>query len=200
MSNEQNIEQIYDLLEQFDFEQLTESQKKLVLTEMTCEEYQAMRSTIAGTKSFFDKHTTKVSDTKHFNFKKILIFPIQFYKVAAAVLILINLSFMLGRLSNTTSQNLIAKADTIFVEKIDTIFAIQRDTLRIIKQVSSKIPLQLISQNINVGNHIELENEKPRFDCSQVICPEDIETINGHKSENNFSNDSILKEFIVSLY
>lgn len=200
MINEQNIEQIYDLLEQFDFEQLTESQKKLVLTEMTCEEYQAMRSTIAGTKSFFDKHTTKVFDTKHFNLNKILTFPVQFYKVAAAVLILINLSFMLGRLSNTTSQNIIAKADTIFVEKIDTIFAVQRDTLRIIKQVSSKIPLQLISQHINVGNHIELENGKPRFDCSQVICPEDIETINSHKSENNFSNDSILKEFIVSLY
>jgi hypothetical protein len=203
MSNEKALERIYDLLEQHDFESLSESDKNLVLEHMSHEEYKEMRSTVIDTRHLFNKYPMSSSVPKsgnHFSIKHITMFPVKLYKVAAVAILFICFGFALGKISNGSSHPLLVQApiDTVLIEKVDTVFSVKYDTIRVFKKLMAK-SRQPIHQNAGLTYHIERDEAKPNLDCSRVLCPNDIEIVNRNKNENNFSKDAVLKEFIVSL-
>lgn len=140
MNANQDMEKIYEFLEKSDFRELSEPDRNYVLLSMSEEEYNNLRSTVKDTEMLFsnsrDSEPDKSIYTSLTGMKEnknrilgVLRYPVQFYKVAATVIVLMGL-FSFIHFSNLHEQNNESLSnDTIFVYKTDTVSSRIVDTL-----------------------------------------------------------------------
>jgi hypothetical protein len=140
MNVNQDMEKIYEFLEKSDFRELSEPDRNYVLLSMSEEEYNNLRSTVKDTEMLFsnsrDSEPDKSIYTSLTGMKEnknrilgVLRYPVQFYKVAATVIVLMGL-FSFIHFSNLHEQNNESLSnDTIFVYKTDTVSSRIVDTL-----------------------------------------------------------------------
>lgn len=139
------LEQVYELLEQFDFKALSEKDKIFVLSKMSEEEYTKMRSSIKDTEVFFlnssepNLNEMLFSSIIQTNHKpniliKILNQPVKLYQFAACIVLIIVI-YTLKQYSDLPDKtsSLPAK-DTIFIQKTDTVYSKLADTVWILKE------------------------------------------------------------------
>jgi hypothetical protein len=204
METNQNIERVYELLEQFDFNELSEQDKLFVLSQITETEYNKMRSTIKDTQTFFVhdiepiRDNSSVTSSKKDTVNKNLLLhllkqPIQFYKVAASIVILIGIYSAIQYFNPQGKSNLLTSNDKIYINKTDTVYSKIVDTITIIKERIIYIP-----KGIEVATSFKLvSNSKNKYDCNKEICPSDIDIIKELANNNNASKDTLLKELIA---
>jgi hypothetical protein len=140
MNANQDMEKIYEFLEKSDFRELSGPDRNYVLLSMSEEEYNNLRSTVKDTEMLFsnsrDSEPDKSIYTSLTGMKEnknrilgVLRYPVQFYKVAATVIVLMGL-FSFIHFSNLHEQNNESLSnDTIFVYKTDTVSSRIVDTL-----------------------------------------------------------------------
>jgi len=198
MKDEQNIERVYDLVEQFDLIDLSEVDKEFVLQHISSKEYYDMRSTITDTKDLLSKYPNKQYKSKLLKMRKIASYPIALYKIAATILIISGAMFLFSLWGNSNHQKLIASVDTVLVKKTDTILVYVGN---IDVKTKEKPERKESPQNISRGtNSISVSSGTlTERDCSKELCPKDIEKLNALKGKNDFSNDKSLTDFIVSI-
>jgi len=201
MKANQDRERVYELLEQSDFTELTDTDKKCVLSMMTEKEYVQMRTTLKDVEqSLSASEELVVSDLvfnslmnkpqKNNSVLKLLKKPVQFYKVAAMVLLILGLYTVIQLPFFPEKKNTIALNDTLNIHKTDTVYTRLVDTVKIIKE-----KIIYVSQG--------KENLKPAklltksgflFDSTKEICPEDIDRIKALASNSPFYRDTLIRD------
>jgi len=200
---ETNIEveaRLYDLVEQFEFESLSETDKAFVLNYLTEDEYRSMRNVSVNTNDYYSQTNeyivTNAKDGSHssFNVRKIASTPIPFYKVAIAASVMLFLFAYI--LTKKDGKMQVAQNNTNAVQTFDTIFSIIKDTIYIEKEklvfiTKYESPYAYSKPDTGTDNSIS---------CNNVVCPTDYETISNSKKRNSIENDSVLREFVVSSF
>jgi hypothetical protein len=198
MKDEQHLERIYDLVEMFDFNNLSETDKEFVIKHITLKEYTDLRSTIKDSVEFFSKYPENMINQKRYHWKKIALYPIELYKIAAAILLIISAVSLLSKWDNSKHQNLIAGVDTVFVKKTDTLLVYVGDTIVKIKELTQNKNIDR-KENDRIHKTGVIEKIVTERDCSKELCPKDIQKLSTLKCKNDFSNDKNLTDFIVSI-
>jgi hypothetical protein len=197
MKDEQHIARIYDLIEKYDFIELSEDDKELVLRHFSLNEYSDLRSTIADTKELFSKYPEGNKKTKLYQLRKIVMYRVELYKIAATILIIAGATYLFSTWDNSNNQKLIASVDTVYVKKTDTVLVYVGDTnVKIKENTEHKEFRKNISRSANTISISE--GKQTERDCSKELCPKDIEKLNALKGKNDFSNDKSLTDFMVS--
>jgi hypothetical protein len=201
MKANQEMERVYELLEQFDFIELTETDKTYVLSHITEDEYKTLRKTLMDLgsslsnsedllvsdlvlKSLMDKHRSGRS------FIKLLKKPVQFYKIAASVILLLGIYTVIQYTTLTERKNSLALNDTLYIHKTDTVYSKLADTVRIIKEKIIYVsrgkddlkPAKLLSTSGII------------FDSTREISPEDIDKIRQLTSNSPVSKDTLIRD------
>lgn len=103
----ENEEAVYELIEKYDYSELNEAQKILVLSEMTVEEYGEMRKAVTLTANFFDNEPILMGEdliipiVKQENILvKIINYKLPIYKIAAILLIVLCIDRFIPEESN----------------------------------------------------------------------------------------------------
>jgi len=204
MKVNQNMARVYELLEQFDWNELSEQDKSYILALMSDIEYIDMRNTLKETKNLFGHeaeptfndsfHTASINNNREENiFIKLLKQPIQLYKVVASVAFIIGIYSVIYYFNPQKKNDLSAFSDTILIHKTDTVYSRVIDTVRIIKEKIVYIP-----QMKSMDSPMKLmSNSKNEYDCKIDICPNDIDEIKELAYNNNASGDTLLNDFIV---
>lgn len=194
------FEGVYELLEQFDFKELSEEDRIFVLSEMTENEYNNMRSTLKDTESFFsnssepginDSLLNSIIRTDHKPniLIKILNKPVKFYQLAASIILLLGL-FAIKQYSDIPDKNsALPSSDTIYIQKTDTVYSKLADSIRILK---NKI-IYISSEKDNDTQVKLLSVAADEFDSGEVISPSSIYRIKELAFENNFLRDTSFK-------
>jgi hypothetical protein len=205
MKANQNMERIYELIEQFDFNELSESDKAYILTLISETEYNNMRNTLKDTENYFAQTLEpKLNDPAKFipdqsknenRIIKLLKQPIQLYKVAASIVVILGIYSLIHYSNQQQKSNLLAVHDTIIIHKTDTVYSKLVDTIRIIKEKIVYVPQK---QELLASNKI-LSDSKNVSDCNKEICPADLDKIKAMTYNNNVSHDKLLTGFIVSI-
>lgn len=206
MEVNQKMEKVNDLLEQFDFNELSEQDKRYILSVMSEIEYINMRTTLKDTENFFAQAVEpNLNDSLHkflMNYRKnenraikFLKHPIQLYKVAASIVIVLGL-YSFFHYSNPQGKNsLLSLHDTIFINKTDTVYSKFIDTVKVIKEKIVYIP----KEKDLIASVKLLSNSKLEYDCNREICPNNVDKIKELAFNNNVSSDTLWKDFIVSV-
>lgn len=206
MESNRNMERAYELLERFDFNELPERDRLYILSVMTEDEYSEMRNTLKYTVGFFSNTAEPSMDESELtslvaknkrenNVIKLLKYPVQLYKVAASLLIVLGLYSVFQHSILQERYNLLASHDTVFIHKTDTIYTRLIDTINIIKTKIVFVP-----QKTDIAaSGILLSVARNEYDCKKEICPNEVDQIKKLAYNNNASNDTLLKDFIVSL-
>lgn len=199
MSNKANLEKIYDLIEKYSFDELNEQQKELVINNITKKEYQDMRSTIDDTQKFFAKYPENVIKEKKKTLKQILAFPIEFYKVAASLLILLAIGFLYTHsLSKGNLENK-KQIDTVFVSIIDTLMIKTTDTVEIIKEKTVYKNQEIVQNTTNTKNETRYVSNNYSSISKNAISVDDLKDFDKIKTKGDISQDSALSEFVVAM-
>jgi len=206
MAANQLIEKVYELLEQYDFNELSEMDKDLVLSGISEAEYTNMRAIINNTVDFFN---TSVDPVPDFAFQqslmtkggsgnvliKILTKPVQLYQVAAIIIVLIGIFSILDLYKIQDQRRILASVKSTSAKETDTVYSRLTDTVQIIKE-----KIIYVHSRGNVAEYDKyVPNSKKINDCKKELCPDDIEEITKSSSKNQFSKDSSLVGFIVSI-
>ena len=206
METNPNRERVYGLLEQYDFIELSEHDKSYILSILSEFEYINMRNALKQTQIFFASNVEpNLNDSlqallmrKDKGENKILKFlklPIQLYKVAASILIILGIYSAIHYSYPKEKNRLLALTDTIYINKTDTVFSRLVDTVKIIKE---RVVYISSPNDISVSDKL-LSNSKNDYDCDKEICPNNIDKIKDLAFNNNVSNDTLWKDFIVSI-
>ena len=200
MKANENMERVYELLELFNFGELPEQDKSYILSVMSENEYTNLRSTLTDTEILFANaeelnlneslYKALINKRKNENFLiRVLKQPVQFYKVAASVLIILGL-FSIFHYTNLNDNNKKkASNDTIYIYKTDTVYSRFVDTVKLIKE-----KIVYITQKKEPDQSLKLlSSAKPDYDSSKEICPNDIDRIKAFVFNNNVSNDTLFK-------
>jgi hypothetical protein len=204
MENNKNIEKIYDLIEQFDFAELSEPDRLLVLSVISESKYAEMRNTFNNLKLELTEdddiepaiNIPKIesvdSDSR---IKRILNYPIKFYQVAASVAIIISIFSLFQQSSKNENYSMIAKNDTLIIQKIDTVYSIVHDTVEIIRE-----KVRIAQKDFQIQKENDLSaNSNIKTDCSNNICPNEMDDFIAMNSRNTIKNDTTLKGVLLSL-
>ena len=91
-----NEDQIYELIEKFDFTQLNKEQQKIVLLEITMEEYNEMRKVSTLTSDYFDNEPILMAEDlvvptvkKENVIIRIINYKLPIYKIAAILVLVL---------------------------------------------------------------------------------------------------------------
>jgi hypothetical protein len=201
-------ERIYELLEQFDFNELPEKDRIYVLSKMAGEEYINMRSTIKDTETFFSNssepeiNVSLLSSIMHTNHKpnifiKILNHPVKFYQLAASVALIIAI-YAIKQYSDLPAKNSsLPLYDTIFIQKIDTLYPKLADTL------SSKLAdtVKFIKERIiNKSGEKDINNQAKLLstnsyvsDSTNIVHPKTTHYIKELTFTKDVSSDTLFK-------
>lgn len=190
MEKEKDLQRIYDLIELYDFMELQERDKLFVLRHISEDEYNTMRSTLKDTREFFGKIPEQTAGEKYNTFLKIARYPVELYKIVAILVLLIGCGIFLTKARIFEQQELLARVDTVYLEITDTV--------EIIKETVTYKDLPA-DQNLIAPANKTLETTYQRNDCSSEFCPDDMESFRSIKYKGDFSNDSALADFIVTL-
>jgi hypothetical protein len=198
MKSNPDIERVYELLEQHDFNELSEKDKNQVLSMMTEKEYVNMRDTLKDTGNFFnDSEELILNDSlykplmnKSTNGNLLIMLlkkPVQIYKAAALALMIIGIYSIIHYSTLHNKNGVLALNDTIYVHKTDTVYSKLTDTVRIIKE-----KIIYISQEKDHIKPAVLSTSTNIYDCSKEICPDDIDKIIELAINNNISRDTLI--------
>jgi hypothetical protein len=144
MEANQNKERIYELLEQFDFSDLSKADRLFILSEMSENEYNSLRNTISGAILLFEaSEELNIEDTfckallngkKQNSLLKFLKRPVQLYKLAASIIVIIGIFSILHYTEIQGKNEIKMSSDTIYIYKTDTVYSKIVDTVRFIKE------------------------------------------------------------------
>jgi len=195
MQDEKKNARMYDLVEMYDFNELSEKDKDFVLEHFSQKEYNELRETITDTKEMFSSYSFK--NKKHFALQRIASYPIELYKIAAAVVLIIGLGFLITNKVASNHAAFLATTDTLFVVKTDTVIIKTRDTIN--KTIEKIVYKNVSNPAEQVSSYAVLKpgNVGYKSNCSIEICPNDIRNLSAVKGNNSLSTDSITKDFIV---
>ena len=179
MESNKNIEKVYELIEQYDFAELSEPDRLLVLSVITESQYSEMRKTVDDLKLDLKSDIEPEinipeigksnSDSR---IRQLLNYRIKFYQVAASVAIIISTFFMFQHLNKNNTDQMIAKSDAVIIQQID--FSRQKEN-------------DLITYS------------NSRTDCDNSLCLSEMEDIIAMNSRNTIKNDSTTKGLLLSL-
>ena len=202
MESNKNIEKVYELIEQYDFAELSEPDRLLVLSVMTESQYSKMRKTVDDLKLDLKSDIEPEinipeigksnSDSR---IRQLLNYPIKFYQVAASVAIIISTFFMFQHSNKNNTDQMIAKSDAVIIRQIDSVYTIVYDTVEIIKEKVGHLQTDFSRQKEN--DLITYSNS--RTDCNNSLCPSEMEDLIAMNSRNTIKNDSTTKRLLLSL-
>ncbi len=198
MKKEQNTVRLYDLVESYEFIELTEKDKEFVLGMISEEDYNKMRLTIGDVRRLVVEPLMVEETFKKSRILGILKYPVEFYKIAVAAILIIALGFMASTIISPSANEFVAQADTVFVYKTDTITLLPKEFAENkIKRIGSAV--------MDFGHEPKVLPERsgrkiiPDAPYVQDLGPEDMTRLVNYSLKNNASYDSSLKEFVVSL-
>ncbi len=197
MKKKDYTEKIYDLIEMFDYDDLSKQDQEYVMKNMSSEEYTALRSTVNDMENYFSKMT--VEQQRKPGIRKLIFYPVELYKIAAAVILLAGILFFISKSRSANSQKMMAyHTDTVFVEKTDTVMVQITDT---VEKIEQEIIYKTVEAVSTTNYHFNLPETQAYFetDCAKELCPADMQTLNILTSKNNFSNDKELTDFVVKV-
>lgn len=197
MENETGLEKIYELIENFEFDQLTEFEKAVVLKHITKEEYLQQRQTILDTKALFSKLNVEEENRENGSIR-ILRYPIELYKVAASIIVIAGIGFLLSKNIHVSVPERITMVDTVYINRIDTLFITKSDTIDVIKErIIYKETRQPAADYATPFS--SKEQYRPETDCNVDLCPDDISKFQMVKSKGNISHDKALSKFTATI-
>ena len=203
-----HLERIYELLEQFDFNELPENDRIYVLSKMAEDEYINMRSSIKDTETFFSNSSepeisvSLLSSIIRTNHKpnlliKILNKPVKFYQLAASIALLLAI-YAIKQYSDLPDKNsAIPLYDTIFIQKIDTLSPKLSDTLGskladTVKYIKEKIINMSGEKGIN--NQAKLLSTTAYVsDSTNIVYPKTTDYIKELTITKDISRDTLFK-------
>ncbi|PCJ26987.1 MAG: hypothetical protein COA97_04630 [Flavobacteriales bacterium] len=105
---------IQELTERFDFLELTEDHKEMVLLEMSELEYDHLRETIKMTVNYFENEPQLLADNslkpvieKDNVLLRIINYKIPTYKVAAAIVLMVSFNFIASKMLNNDAVEIV---------------------------------------------------------------------------------------------
>lgn len=202
MNIEGQIGRVYDFIEEYDFADLSESQKSIVLGVMSEMEYVQMRAAVINTRNYLVDEDTPDLKTGSFvrnerldRFIYLMKTPIPLYRVAVLIGVIFGSFLAFKLMINDKRVPEIASVVSSQVLNIDTVYITLVDTLEVLKEkivyVEKNQPI-VDEKAINVPAIFEL-------DCKTEICPNDIEQLKNLAYNNKISNDTLLKKFLQTL-
>ncbi len=202
MKANENIEKVYELVEQFDFEELSEHDQFMVLAVISEVEYCAMRFSIKETQLYFAqddlpilKATSFVREPRPNVLLRFLKQPIPLYKVAASILVMVGL-FAGYEMIKPKQNKFFASAQNITTAmKRDTVFVNILDTLEIIKERIVYVERIECAQMAQV----KPSESKSVLDCDKEMCPKEIEMLKNLACNNKIGNDTVLRQCLKYL-
>lgn len=197
METDKGLERLYELIESYEFNELTDFEKDIVLKHISETEYTNIRNTISETKDLFEKIPMETSQ-KSLGIKRIINYPIQLYKVAAAILLFVVLGIAISKSVPEGEKEMFAQVDTVFVDRLDTIIVEKTNTVEVVKEkiVFREKPVQKNKEPIDI-ELASISTQKP--DCEIDLCPEDMEKFRKVKASGSVLQDSALSDFLVSI-
>lgn len=198
MEKDKNIEEVYSLIERLDFEELSDSEKDIVLSQISREEYTNIRSSIVDTKTLFADFSESSKEGKFTKIKQFILFPVELYKVAAVILLLFGMTFYLSRVHLLEEKELIAFVDTVYLTKLDTFFIERIDTIEFVKEKVIEKDI-FVNQTITSQTNNSIKTANHQIDCDIDICPDDMVLLSKIKTKGNISQDTSIIDFIVSI-
>lgn len=199
MNKDKISEKAYQLIESYDFNDLSADDKKFILSLMSENEFNEIRNTHSDLSGHFEDDIEPVEripgivSNRKSKFIHTLTYPVQLYKVAASIILLFSVYIGYQRAHREIETNLIAQADTLIIHKTDTVFQTIYDTV-IIKEDNHSFAYQTnnkIDVNANPNEPTQLT------DCREEICPDEIQAITSLTKNNSLSGDAGLKELFV---
>ena len=194
MKKNQDLAQIYDLIEKFNFFELSREEKDFVLGHITEEEYMNLRSTLGDTRRFFSNYPEEGQFEKPSPLKRFFTHRLELYKIAAIFLIALGIGFLLDRAVTGKQTEILAMTDTIYITSPDTVHLIIRDTIEVFKENTE---IKAVYPGDRVANKQKKTNDPS--DCAQDICPDDLASLNELSRRNNISYNKDLTQFTVTL-
>ena len=202
------LERVYELLEQFDFNELPENDRIYVLSKMAEDEYINMRSTIQDTETFFSNSSepeisvSLLSSIIRTNHKpnlliKILNQPVKFYQLAASIALLLAI-YAIKQYSDLPIKNsALPLYDTLFIQKTDTVYPKSTDT------ISSKLAdtVKFIKEKIiNISGEKGINNQAKLLsttayvsDSTNIVYPKTTDYIKELTITKDVSRDTLFK-------
>jgi hypothetical protein len=202
------LERVYELLEQFDFNEIPENDRIYVLSKMSEEEYITLRSTITDTENFFSNssepqiNASLLSSIIRTNHKpniviKILNQPVKFYQLAASIALILAIYTIKQYTDLPIKNSALPLYDTIYIQKIDTVYPKQADTISskladTVKLIKEKIIN--ISRDKDIIDHVKLLSTTASvFDSSKLVCPKTSDSIKELTFIKDDSIDTLFK-------
>lgn len=202
MSENIGLEKVYEFVENFDFQDLSEQQKSIVLDVITESEYIAIRATIIKTSFYFEHEkepmlikSSVISVGYRNGIVKFIKQPVPLYKIAAAIALFFGLYSGFKLVKGFDSKMFVSQSNNPVIFKTDTVLVTLIDTLEIIKErivyVERKETPKTIAEPIAQSTF--------SIDCDKEICTKDIDRLKDLTCNNKISNDSLLKRFLNSM-
>ena len=195
MEKNQDLARVYDLIEIFNFSELSKEEKEFVLTQISEEEYMNLRSTLGDARRFFSKYPGTDPVERPAMTRKFLMLRFELYKIAAMLIVALGIGFLLSRAVTGRQAENLALADTVYIMQQDTVHHITRDTVEIIKE---RFILKEAYPGVGLASGREASGNPA--DCMEDICPDDLASLNQLSRRNNVSYDKELTEFTVALH
>ncbi len=200
------MEAIYDWLEHYDFDELTQAQKDVVLSEMSTREYNDMRETLKDTQTLMNKIPGKVQ-ARNSVVSRVFHYQIALYKVAAVVAILIVSAYLALNWSGNSykeSTEQITMVDTVYVSKTDTVFIDKVDTIKVKEVIykereKDREKMKIPQKSLPHQQYVPINLENKTGSCYYDFCPDDISELKKVNKENSLRNDSSLFTFTSNL-
>ena len=211
MKDQEIISRINKLIENFSFQELSDKDKDFVLSNISESEYIEIRLTMQKSKTFFENQTPIYPDEKillnlhdeledETVIRKIINYQIPFYKVAAAIAVIVSFMFLLLSQQNSIDQNQIALLDTVFIEKYDTLILTDYDTIEVVRTIYVyKEKKDKVNKVTHSSTDYQMEKSYPAIMSSRSINPKDINRILEYSKSNTIKQDQELASFIVGM-
>jgi hypothetical protein len=199
MKKQNNIDYIYEIAEKWNFEQLADEDKSMVLSSFSAKEYGKIRDEILEMQKLptLNANPASVKTVKsallkeHFSNapkKSFWTIKLPLYRVAAAFLLLICIYFFLpyhGKNEKQISQN------TKIVEKTDTLIQTTKDTVIIIKEIIKK---DILAEQTSTSDKKTSENE-----CISNICPDEALALSSMNPKQHIGSEPELSNYMIPI-
>jgi hypothetical protein len=202
---------VYELLEQFDFNELSEKDRTYVLSNMSEKEYINMRSSIKDIETFFSNSSEPninvsllssiiITNHKPNIFKNILNKPVKFYQLAASIVLILAIYAIYAIKQNSDFPNKnsgLPLHDTIFIQKTDSMDPKLADTVysKLVDTVKSiKEKIIYISREKDTDTHVKLLSKTAYvFDSSKIFFKISTDSIKELTFIKDVSSDTLFK-------
>ncbi len=202
------FERIYELLEQFDFNELSEKDRIYVLSKIDEEDYVNMRSTLKDTETFFsnssepnvnDSLLSSIINTNHKpnTLIKILGQPVKVYQLAASIALLLAIYTIKQYSDFPDTNSTLPLHDTIIIQKTDSVHPKLSDTVYsklvdTVKSINEKILYISQGKDTSTLSNI-LSTTAYVFDSSKVVFTKTPDSIKELTFIKDVSSDTLFK-------